>query len=195
MKIITEISRTDTTKRKDILLKGFALVVEKHPDALLVLTIEKHNVPLGAELEQLIDSLDIRQNVAVLGSVWDILPDIYAVSHLYCTASVMEGFGMSAQEAAATGMPVVASNLVPFATQYLYGEPLDEPPSGEVQPISIGQGAIIVEPDYVEGFAEALSLLLSDDQLRESMGRKAYKLTIPRFTWPRVVEQFLQDLA
>jgi mannosylfructose-phosphate synthase len=195
MKIITEISRTDTTKRKDILLKGFALVVEKHPETLLVLTIEKHNGPLGAELEQLIDTLDIRQNVAVLGSVWDILPEIYAVSHLYCTPSVMEGFGMSAQEAAATGIPVVASSLVPFASQYLFGEPVDESPPGDAQPILIGQGAIIVEPDHVDGFAEALKLLLSDDRLRETMGGKAYQITIPRFTWPRVVEQFLQDLA
>ena len=191
MKIITEISRIDTTKRKDVLLRAFALIREAHPNTLLVITINNNNHPIGAELMQLISDLNIRQNTAVLGSVWDHLPDIYAVSHIYCTPSIMEGFGMSAQEAAATGLPVVSSNLVPFAVQYLYGGVgLSDP-----DPIAVGQGAIIVQPDHVEGFAQALDLLLSDEPKRQAMGRKAYQITIPQFTWPKIVDQFLKTLS
>ena len=189
-RIITEISRTDNTKRKDVLLKAYAQVVDKFPDTLLIVSIEKQKEPLGPELMQLIDSLGIREHVAVLGSVWDLLPDIYALTDIYCTPSVVEGFGMSAQEAAATGVPVVASGRVPFATQYLHGEPVifDE------HAVSMRGGAIIVQPDDISGFAEALSLLLSDEALRVMMGKKAFEATIPRFTWPRVVEQFLEDV-
>jgi len=190
MKIITEISRTDTTKRKDILLKAFALLRESHPDTLLVITINKNN-PIGAELMQLMNDLNIHQNAAVLGSVWDDLPDIYALSHIYCTPSIMEGFGMSAQEAAATELPVVSSSLVPFAVQYLYGgAELMDP-----DPIAVGQGAIIVQPDHIEGFANALDVLLSDEPKRQAMGRRAYQITIPQFTWPNMVEQFLESLS
>jgi glycosyltransferase involved in cell wall biosynthesis len=191
MKIITEISRTDTTKRKDILLRAFAQLRKSHPDTFLVITINNNNHPTGAELMQLMSDLNIRQNTAVLGSVWDHLPDIYALSHIYCTPSIMEGFGMSAQEAAATGLPVVSSSLVPFAVQYLYGGAELSVPD----PIAVGQGAVIVQPDDVEGFAQALDLLLSDERMRQVMGRKAYQITIPQFTWPNMVEQFLKSLS
>jgi glycosyltransferase involved in cell wall biosynthesis len=140
---------------------------------------------------ELIQSLGIRDKVAVLGSVWDVLPDLYAISQIYCTPSIMEGFGMSAQEAAATKVPVIASQLVPFATQYLFNEPLI---NDDKDPYQIGEGAIIVSPDNISGFAEAISRLLTDDQLRRKMGKRAYQITIPRFTWPRVVDQFLQEI-
>ena len=51
---------------------------------------------------------------------------LYNATSVYCTPSVMEGFGMSAQEAAATARPVVASNLVPFVCEYLVGRPGDD---------------------------------------------------------------------
>jgi mannosylfructose-phosphate synthase len=193
MKTVTEISRTDTTKRKDILLKAFAQTVEAHPNTLLVVTIEKDKKPIGPELIGLINELGLQNNVAVLGSVWDILPDIYAISHLYCTPSIMEGFGMSAQEAAATGVPVIASSLVPFITQYLHrGSTVSV---DETNPISVGDGAIIVQPDHISGFSQAMSALLSDESQRKTMGNQAYQITIPRFTWPRVVRQFLKSLS
>jgi mannosylfructose-phosphate synthase len=189
--IITEVSRTDTTKRKDILIKAFASLQNRHPDTLLAITIDANKEPLGIELMELIQSLGIRDKVAVLGSVWDVLPDLYAISQIYCTPSIMEGFGMSAQEAAATKVPVIASQLVPFATQYLFNEPLI---NDDKDPYQIGEGAIIVSPDNISGFAEAISRLLTDDQLRRKMGKRAYQITIPRFTWPRVVDQFLQEI-
>lgn len=194
MKIITEISRTDTTKRKDVLLKAFARLLKLHPDTLLVITIDQSLKPIGEDLLHLIDTLDIHHKVAVLGSIWELLPDIYAISHIYCTPSIVEGFGMSAQEAAATGVPVVSSSRVPFASNYLYGEPAEIFPDNDSL-ISIGQGAILVQPDQIEGFVQALSLLLSDDQRRQVMGENAYHITIPHFTWPKVVKQFMQSLT
>ncbi len=194
MKIITEISRTDTTKRKDVLIKAFAQTLRQHPDALLLVTIERHKKELAGTLLGLIDDLGIRNHTAVLGSVWDILPDIYAVSQIYCTPSIMEGFGMSAQEAAATAVPVVASSLVPFAEHYLHGAPAELNLSAS-RPYSVGEGAVVVQPDHVAGFAAALNLLLSDQALRKRIGRRAYQITIPHFTWPRVVQQFLQELS
>jgi glycosyltransferase involved in cell wall biosynthesis len=195
-KIITEVSRTDTTKRKDILIKAFARILARHPDSLLVTTIDQSLDPLGIELMKLIKSLEIQQNTIVLGSVWDQLPDIYAISDIYCTPSVMEGFGMSPQEAAATHVPTVSSNLVPFVTEYLL-----EPEAHEVKyaddgsSIQKGNGAIVVPADHVEGFAFALGWLLEDDELREEMGVKAYQATIPYFTWDNMVRLFLDNIG
>ena len=91
---------------------------------------------------------------------------------------------MSAQEAAATGIPVVASHLVPFVTEYLLGE-------GDTQPVKRGKGAVVVRAGDVDGFAYALEMLLTNDELRQEMGENAYHITIPYFTWRNVVPAFL----
>ena len=102
---------------------------------------------------------------------------------------------MSAQEAAATGVPVVASHLVPFVTEYLLGEEFEviEAPKGS-QPVQRGQGAFVVQADDVQGFAYALELLLNHDELRREMGRNAYHATVPYFTWHNRVTSFLEAI-
>ena len=188
-KTITEISRTDTTKRKDVLIRAFARIQEQHPHTLLLVTIDESNPGLAEELKALIRSLGVERRVAVLGSVWDELPRIYAATDIYCTPSVMEGFGMSAQEAAATAAPVVASDLVPFACEYLLGDAVESD-----QGLRLGDGAIIAPDDDIDAFTRALDILLSDEALRSEMGQRAYEITIPRFTWEQVVKEFLENL-
>ena len=194
-KIVTEISRTDTTKRKDVLIRAFARVHQRVLDSLLLVSIDDNQPDLAQELRQLIRDLDIQSHVAVVGSVWEWLPRLYAVTSVYCTPSVMEGFGMSAQEAAATRVPVVASHLVPYVTGYLLGSDVQEVSFDEGrEPLQVGSGAIVVPADDVEGFARALEMLLTDEDLRESMGRSAYQITVPYFTWDNMVTLFVQAL-
>lgn len=195
-KIVIEISRTDQTKRKDVLIRAFAQLQQELPDSFLIISIDESHQELAEELHKLIDDLGVRDLVATLGSVWDILPTLYAVSDVYCTPSVMEGFGMAVQEAAATGVPAISSQLVPFATEYLFGKTreassLDEPGKR----IEIGEGAVIVQADDVEGFGMALEVLLKDEDLRKSMGERAYQITIPDFTWESRTRAFLDEIG
>jgi len=178
-KIVTEISRTDPTKRKDVLIKAFAQVCRQRPDGLLVVSIDPNEKQLAEELSRLIHALGLENRIAVVGHVWEWLPALYAVTDVYCTPSIMEGFGMSAQEAAATAVPVVASHLVPFATEYL----------------AKANGASIVQADDVNGFACALEMLLADDDKQKTMGRNAYRATVPYFTWPNRVSAFLAEIG
>jgi glycosyltransferase involved in cell wall biosynthesis len=199
-KIVTEISRTDTTKRKDVLIKAFAIAHQRVPDNLLVVSIDENKGELARDLLNLIRTLCLRDHIAVVGSVWDLLPILYAITDVYCTPSVMEGFGMSAQEAAATGVPVVASHLVPFATEYLLGKEVTVLSGGtdseaHSHPVRRGQGALVVQSDDVHGFARALEILLADEDLRQGMGEKAYHITVPSFTWPDRVRAFLDQIG
>jgi len=195
-KIVTEISRTDTTKRKDVLLKAFARARQSVPNSLLVVSIDDNQEKLAGELQRLINSLNLQNQVAVVGLVWDLLPSLYAITDVYCTPSVMEGFGMSAQEAAATRVPVVASHLVPFVTEYLLGTDVEEVHFEEGRPPQqLGKGAIVVQADDVNGFAHALEMLLTHEDLRKEMGRNAYRLTVPYFTWRNMVTVFLREIG
>lgn len=192
-KIITEVSRTDTTKRKDVLIKAFVAVLPHFPNSLLVVSIDEKEGALFRDLTDLIAACGAESRIAVIGSIWDLLPVLYAVTDVYCTPSVMEGFGMSAQEAAASKVPVLASSLVPFVAEYLSGETTQEI-YHERHPgtsISVGDGAVIVDADDVDGFAFGLEFLLSNEQLRLKMGENAYHRTIPYFTWQDRIKDFL----
>lgn len=203
-KFVTEISRTDKTKRKDVLIKAFCRVKQEVPEALLLVSIDPHAGALYDSLLRLIADNGLKDDVIVLGSIWDELPLLYAATDVYCTPSVMEGFGMSAQEAAATGKPVVSSNLVPFVCEYLLGsEPervaLDhqarERGHCPSQDLLFGDAGVVVPADFVEGFATALiRLLLSDDE-RRRMGERALEITIPYFTWDHLTEELFASLG
>lgn len=194
--IITEISRTDTTKRKDLLIKAFAQAHKKFPDTFLIVAIDAHEEKLSSELKGLIAKLGVKNHVAAIGSVWDLLPAIYAVTDIYFTPSVMEGFGMAVQEAAATGVPVIASDLVPFVAEYLLTKEVKEVTyAGAEIPLRHGKAAIVVKADDLPGFSCALEIMLADKSLREEMGQEAYRITIPYFTWEHMVKQFLQDIG
>jgi mannosylfructose-phosphate synthase len=195
-KIVTEISRTDTTKRKDVLIRAFAGVRQRLADTVLLISIDDSQENLARELRQLIRDLGVEQHVAVVGSVWEMLPALYAVTDVYCTPSIMEGFGMSAQEAAATRVPVVASHLVPFVTGYLLPPDVSQIHFAEGhEPLQVGSGAIVVQAGDVKGFAHALEMLLSNASLREEMGLSAYRTTVPYFTWPKMVTLFLEQIG
>ena len=192
--IITEISRTDKTKRKDVLIKAFARVHERHPNTMLAISIDETEEDLSAELKDLIRTLQISDHTAVLGYVWDELPDLYAATAVYCSPSVMEGFGMSVQEAAATKVPVVASDLIPFVSEYLLGhDPIQISYNGNI-PMLQGGGAIVIPADDVDGFAEALDRLIADEKLRREMGEQAYDITLPYFTWKSMTARFIETV-
>jgi len=195
-KIVTEVSRTVANKRKDVLIRAFARAHQAYPDTLLVVSIDEREAELSQQLRKLIQDEDVQAHTIVVGSIWDILPKLYAVTDIFCTPSVVEGFGMTAQEAAATKVPVVASDGVPFATEYLLGESVNEVMQAdpEKDALKIGEGAIVVAADDVEGFAGALRLLLEDNELRQNMGERAYQITIPAFTWERVVRDFMDQI-
>ncbi|MDA3940117.1 MAG: glycosyltransferase [Spirochaetia bacterium] len=196
-RIITEISRTDHTKRKDILIKSFSDVHKKYPNTFLVVAIDRNAEKLSSELLGLIRELGIENYVAVIGNEKERMPMIYAVSSIYCSPSIMEGFGMSVQEAAATNVPVVGSRLIPFINEYLVGnsgaivqdEALDE---GSV---IMGNGAFMVRTDYINGFSYSLERLIEDSELYGRMSKAAFSITIPYFTWKDMTEFFLSEIG
>jgi hypothetical protein len=179
-------------------LRAFADVRREIPDALLAVSIDPKAPELHASLRKLIKDLGLERDVIVLGSIWEQLPMLYNATTVYCTPSVMEGFGMSAQEAASCAKPVVASNLVPYVCEYLVGKTTDEVVTsldGGALGYVVGDGGIVVLSDFVGGFAAALTRLLQSDSLRTEMGRRAYEITIPYFTWTSRTKDLLDDLG
>lgn len=177
---LLEVSRTDRTKRKDVVIRAFARLAAAHPDLMLLLTLSPDGGALYSELMQLLRETGIRDRTVVIGTIpRGLMPELYALADVYCSPSEMEGFGMSVQEACASGCAAVASDLVPFAVEYLLP----------------GDAGLVVKAGDVPGFANAISRLLDDAAFRKETAAKAYAAVIPYFTWPSMTRRMLRELG
>ena len=88
----------------------------------------------------------------------------------------MEGFGIVALEAASCGLPVIASNL-----------------EGIKDAVKNNQNGFLVEPYDSEGFIKTICQLLENDEIRESVGKKAREFTLENYSWDKVTQQYLNE--
>jgi glycosyltransferase involved in cell wall biosynthesis len=148
--ILFETSRMDTTKRKDLLLDAFARVARERENVFLLIG--------GGPENELYDALvvhrDAHPHLAGRAFLTGYIPEehigpLFSLADIYVSASEMEGFGMSALQAAASGTALVASDLTPFALQY------------------VPEDAVVVPAGSVTGFAAAILQLLRDDAHRQ----------------------------
>lgn len=187
---ILEVSRTDRTKRKDLLINAFAQLRKQHPLAMLLLTLSPDNKTVYDECMSFIESHAIRKDVVIIGMIpREIISEIYAIATVYCSPSEMEGFGMSVQEACACKKATVSSSLVPFAVEYLLKDAENE--FIGIGQIQWGKAGVVVDAGNTDGFARAIGKLLSDNVLCDRIASNAYETTIPYFTWPNQTRTLL----
>jgi glycosyltransferase involved in cell wall biosynthesis len=100
------------------------------------------------------------------------LVDTYYDADVFAFAPIWdEGFGLPPVEAMAAGCPVVTSR------------------SGTVPETVInGTTGFVVEKNNVDELAQALLMLLKDDDRREAMGRAARRRALQYFSWDAVAE-------
>ena len=95
----------------------------------------------------------------------DAINALYARSDLFALPSRYEGYGMAFAGAMSRGLPILATNAPAI--------PSTVPP----------EAGILVEPDNVEAFADALLALMRDPDLRKRLGDGgwAHAQTLPRW--------------
>jgi glycosyltransferase involved in cell wall biosynthesis len=122
--------------------------------------------PLRHQLEGLAEELGIRDRVDFAG--WQRQPALRRLLHgcsVFAVASRYESFSVATLEAMACGKPVVASRV-----------------GGIPELIEHGRNGILVDPDDPDALCAAISQLLADEGLRESLGANARLTVSARFS-------------
>lgn len=164
---ILHVGRFDTPKNHPGLLRAFRMVFEELPQCRLHLVGDGDSRP---EMETLAKELGISDAVTFHGMQSNVYPylrdaDIFVLPSLY------EGIPMTIIEAMGTGLPIAASRV--GGIPGLLGE-------GE-------SGMLISNEDAA--IAEALKTLVLDQNLRETLGRKAKENSV-RFSSKSMAEQY-----
>jgi glycosyltransferase involved in cell wall biosynthesis len=146
---ILSVGRLVSVKNYDTLLKAFARVRERVPDATLSLVGEG---PLRKKLKAQTVALDISDSVQFKGEISrDAVYREMFSANLFTIASFAEGYCVAAVEAMAAGLPVVVSDIPVFH---------------EV----VGDPGVFADPTDHSTFADALTDLLGNPERRAELG-------------------------
>lgn len=107
--VIGHIGRLSNEKNHGFLLDAFAEIKKAQSDAVLLLVGEGD---MQAEIEKRIIELGLADSVKMLGARRDV-PALLSAMDLFLFPSLVEGFGIVALEAQASGLPIITSTAVP----------------------------------------------------------------------------------
>ncbi len=179
-KMVLFVGRIEPLKGIDVLMEAMAIVLRETDQprdeiCLCIIGGEPDTEQLDHEMERLQamrEKLGIGDVVTFLGKRdQDILPYYYSAAEVCVVPSHYESFGMVALEAMACGTPVIASRV-----------------GGLTFTVKDGSTGFLVPDDDPRPLAGRLSLLLTDESLRRTMGHQATQLA-KRYGWSIVAGQ------
>jgi glycosyltransferase involved in cell wall biosynthesis len=192
------VGRVSPEKGVHVLLEAFRNVVERYPDTELVIVGPQGIPPLGSIVglsderrikdlarfytisyhSYLKDSLcsGLSSQVFFTGSVPHLeLPEYYCNADILINPSLYEAFGMTLVESMACRLPVIATRV-----------------GGMVEVVEDGKNGLLVEPDSVSDLTRAILDLLSNEDLRKTMGIAARKRAVEHFSYERTAGSLRQ---
>jgi glycosyltransferase involved in cell wall biosynthesis len=158
--VAINVSRAVVGKGQGRLIRAFRSVLERIPDAQLVLVGDGD---LRGEHEQLARELGIEASLRFLGTRRDI-PALLVGADLFVFTSLTESFGLVVGEAMTARLPVLAYRLPSLDTFSVPGVTGHYPEQDD-------------EASFVDRFCE----LLADEARRRQMGRAGFELVAERF--------------
>lgn len=144
-------------KNQLLLIRAFANLADEFPEWRLDI-IGRHNKKYGAKCVGEVEKRLLGNRIGFLPFTSD-LPSVYASAEIMAFPSLLEGFPLTIIEGAKFGLPAVVVDKLPGASDM----------------IRDGENGIIA-PNTVDGYANALRKLMSDDVLRRNMGDKAREI-------------------
>lgn len=114
----------------------------------------------------------LRERLRYIGFRDDV-ENIYAAADVVVCPSDFESFGKANLEAMACGKPIVSTSR-----------------GGPAETVRQGETGFLIDPDDIAGFSRAVTRLLADASLRESMGRAGRGRVCERFSMDSATEAY-----
>lgn len=153
------------------MFQAFAEVVKAGRSAVLLVAGDGG---LRNSLEEMVDELGIRRRVRFLGIRRDI-PSLMNAADGYVMSSAWEGLPMVLLEAAATGLPVVATDV-----------------GGNREAVIHGKTGFLVPPKRPDALARGMLRLMSmDPDDRKRMGQEAREYVVSTYSLEKVVNLWI----
>jgi len=168
--VVLFVGRHDTQKRVDVLLRAFAKVAARVPEARLA------TAGVGPRLEEyraLAAELGLADRVAFLGARSDV-PALHRAASVFVLPSAAEGLPNALLEALACGTPSVAT-AIPGTTEVATHE----------------REALLVPLDDEEALAAAIVRLLEDRELASRLARAGRERILSEFDMERVTDRYV----
>lgn len=179
-RIILALGRLARNKGYDLLIRAFAVVASRLPDATLYLAVggaslSQDEVAKLVELQELIESLGLVDRVRVAGFIDDDeLADYYRAADLFVLSSRYEPFGMTAVEAMACGTPTVVTTH-----------------GGLWQALTFGRHVLFADPFDAEDLGITMLKPLQYPRLHARLSRMGASRARELFTWTGIAHQLI----
>ena len=180
-KYIFGLSRIDSNKGHVELIRAFAHVAAKVPDACLVIgggskEPKQHEIDVKNSFLKVVDELGLGDRVIFTGYVLDDdLATYYRKASLFVLPSKYEPFGMTTLEAMSCGTPVVVTKF-----------------GGIRKNLKNEYDALMVDPTDEEKFSEAMTRILTDGVLSQRLVENGLKTIRERFSWEAIAATTLE---
>ena len=170
-KNVLAVGRLSEQKGFDLLISAWKSVAECHPDWHLDIFGEGEQ---KEELLMLIGREKLDNNITIHPPT-DRIADEYVNHSFYVMSSRFEGFGLVLTEAMLCGLPCISFDC----------------PYGPRDIIKDGDDGLLVSHLSVPHLSEAICRLIEDEELRKTMGQRAYE-HVQRYSEEQVMPQWLQ---
>ena len=168
--LVLHVGRFDEQKNHEAVVTMFHRVIQQKSYARLVMVGDG---PLRPIIERRVKELGLEDKARFLGYRDDV-PAIMSVSDVFVFPSINEGFGIVAIEAAAAGLPVVASR-VPGLTEVVRHK----------------ETGVLCDLHDIAGMVEAVKTLIEDESMRSQMGAAGRQWVSENFSEEHMVQEYL----
>jgi len=179
--VIASIGRLARNKGFDLLIKAFAIVAERLPEAKLRLAVSMQSSDPGdsrmlEELHELVREHHLETKVIISDSLPDEqMADYYRAADVFALSSRYEPFGMTAIEALACGTPTVVTTR-----------------GGLYRALDFGVHALYTDTEDIQEFGISLLQALKYQRLRSRLSHQGSMRVRALFAWSGIAQQLLR---
>ncbi|MDP6156139.1 MAG: glycosyltransferase [Candidatus Thermoplasmatota archaeon] len=182
-RIIFSLSRIDSRKGLDLLIRAAGRVMEHVED--IVLVIGGGSKDMGEDEKEVLTGLKgIAGDMGILDKVLftgylpdDIVPAYYSAAEMFIVPSRYEPFGLTILESMSVGTPVIATKF-----------------GGPSHIITHGTDGFLVDPEDEKEFASLVQTLLNDMSIHEKISAEGIKTIMEKYSWDTVADTYILSM-